>query len=94
MSQQLYSMYKGFDIRFCHIVLYLDGSDGHISFRALNLFKENNVVVVALPAYTRHRTHVITSSFRHINVMYEGNSTIGLSKLKVQLRMMCFISVK
>lgn len=42
---------KKFRFLFRHIVLFLDGFGGYISYHALNLFKENKVVVDALPSH-------------------------------------------
>ena len=41
------------------LVLTLDGFAGHLSFQSLNLLKENNILVVALPAHTSHRMQVL-----------------------------------
>lgn len=37
-----------------HMVLILDGYGGHIQFNFLKYLKDNNIVVIALPAHTSH----------------------------------------
>ncbi|PXF46035.1 hypothetical protein BWQ96_04210 [Gracilariopsis chorda] len=39
-----------------NIILALDGYGAHCSYKVLKLFKDNNIVVVGLPAHTSHRT--------------------------------------
>jgi hypothetical protein len=41
------------------VVLVLDGYSGHIQYKTLSLLRENNIVVLALPAHTSHRTQVL-----------------------------------
>jgi DDE superfamily endonuclease len=41
------------------VVLLLDGYSGHIRYKTLSLLRENNIVVLALPANTSHRTQVL-----------------------------------
>ncbi|CDF33433.1 unnamed protein product [Chondrus crispus] len=45
-----------------NIVLTFDGYGAHVSLRALKVLKENNIVVVGLPAHTSHRTQVLDYS--------------------------------
>ena len=45
-----------------NIVLTFDGYGAHKSFKALHLLKKNNIVVIALPAHTSHRTQVLDYS--------------------------------
>lgn len=42
-----------------HIVITLDGFGAHITFGALSFLRAHNVVAVALPAHTSHRTQVL-----------------------------------
>lgn len=47
---------------FGYILLTLDGYLGHLSLPALQHMADNNVIVVALPAHTSHRTQVLDVS--------------------------------
>lgn len=42
-----------------YILLTMDGFSGHISANTLILFKENNIIAVAIPAHTIHRLQVL-----------------------------------
>ena len=45
-----------------YLLLTLDGYSGHVQFEALQVLKKKNVIVVALPAHTSHRTQVLDVS--------------------------------
>lgn len=45
-----------------YILLTMDGFSGHASVDALCLFKENYIIVVALPAHTTHRFQALDYS--------------------------------
>lgn len=51
-------VHKTHDLRQRHknILLILDGFRGHISFKALQLIRNNNICFVALPAHSIHLT--------------------------------------
>lgn len=45
-----------------HLVLTLDGFTGHTCLKALQLLRDNGIVVIALPAHTSHRTQSLDYS--------------------------------
>lgn len=40
--------------QFKNIIVTLDGFEAHVSYRALKLLSDNNIVVVALPTHSSH----------------------------------------
>lgn len=44
------------------LLLLLDGRGGHIQHKTLKLFKDNHVVVIALPVHTSHTTQPLDTS--------------------------------
>ena len=45
-----------------YLVLTMDGFGAHLSYRALSLLSEHNIIAYALPAHTSHRTQVLDYS--------------------------------
>lgn len=42
-----------------YLVLTMDGYASYVSFKALQIFRENNIIAVALPAHLSHRLQVL-----------------------------------
>lgn len=57
-----------------NIVLTLDRYGGHKSFKALQHLKNNNIVVIALPAHTSRRTQVFYYSIFSLFKRYLRNA--------------------
>ena len=45
--------------KYRNIVITMDGYGAHVTYKALKLLGDNNIVVVGLPAHSSHRTQVL-----------------------------------